>query len=156
ERDEDIGEREADAELIVEKERERLVRQPDILQQPVYHAFAPEDQLPDEGAQAEARPKRHDDEQIEQAPMAAGDERQEEGERVTDEDGADRDDGGHEKRIPQHLHVKRVIEEFQIVVDIEAVDDGVVLDLPEAVKEDVRVRQQHEDEEIKERRSEAE
>src|SRR3984957_8021337 len=147
-----MREHEDHGEGAVQKKTDRLVSDMEVLEKSVENSFATEDCFPSVAADQIADPERNDDELVQQFLARAGMKREVVGERVAEENGTERYRGCDAHGAQENLGVQRIGEEFLVIGEIPVMDEGAVLNRPEAVGKHERVGQQQEERHPEERR----
>src|SRR5581483_6450914 len=154
-REVEVDEHEDHRGAVVEEDAERVVRDPQPLQEPVEHTLLAEDRQPRVHAEQVARPERDDHEHEERRTEARRHvARQPVRERERESDRDRRRENGDPQRRPHRRHVRADAEEVAVVAGRPVVDDRVVDRLPERVTDDDPERDEEAQPEQQDRRDE--
>src|SRR6266853_3104688 len=140
-----MGEHENDSERAIEKERDGLVSEVEVLEKAIENAFAAQNGFPGVAAHQVAHPQRHDDELVEQFFARAGMKRQVIGQRVAEQQRAERYRSSDAHGAQEDFDVYGLGEERRIIVEVPLVDENSVTNRPEAVREHQGVGKQEEE-----------
>src|SRR5580700_8103949 len=117
----------------VEQKTDGLVSDMEVLEKAVEDAFAAEDCFPSIAADQITDPERDDDQLVQQFFARAGMKREVVGQRVAKEKSTEHYRGGDAHGAEENLGVERIGEEFLVIGEIPVMDEGAVLNRPEAV-----------------------
>src|SRR5260370_28722591 len=140
----DVRQHENDGERAIEKERDGLVCEMQVLQKAIEDAFAAKNGFPRVTPYQIAHPKGNDDKLVEQFFARARMKREVVGQRVTKQQGTQRHRGGDTHGAQEDFGVDGLGKESGVILQVPLMDHNSVVDSPEAVRKHQRVGKQEE------------